>query len=527
MVWKKYNGRIIAACIVILVLCMTGVIAGCETEREEAREEQQSDTAAGQEQQAPASVIEESDAAELEQTDSGAEEDSEIVTSEAAEVATSDAVESKDDFGPVSYDLTNLPAMENERYAEWEGRIYYRQYSDEDMDEGGLWAIFLDVPGTVKEIMCMEPDGSVTQVGVDYGCDEFYIVNGRIYSSNGNVYSCALDGSDVSEYDSYHILDVRGDKIICAMGENAIAWIDARDGQEHILIPKNDSYHGAEYLDATEDEVFLYKLVWNEEAEALYPYTPYDLILYSVDYQGNTKDLATFTMQEYADYCVSEEFLSIVTPSPLFISFFRILGEDLYFSVGTTNGTASVYSAGMIYRVKKDGSGLTRFVDGSPTARFYLYDDGVNSSLYYKGVDEGTGWVLDGMQQIVLQGEAVEGITPRDADETVYERPRTYTSDSGADEILFYPDTSGVCYVLLTQEESEALCIRTYVDGDHVQQIEDIEYLNGKLFFTVTDLVYSTEYSIGWRDGYERGRSACYCKDLESGEIRLLYEYGG
>ncbi len=36
---------------------------------------------------------------------------------------------------------------------------------------------------------------------------------------------------------------------------------------------------------------------------------------------------------------------------------------------------------------------------------------------------------------------------------------------------------------------------------------------------------YSTHYSIGWRDGYERGRSVCYCKGLISGEIGKLYEY--
>ncbi len=85
-------------------------------------------------------------------------------------------------FGPISYDLTNLPPMKNKLYAVWEGRIYYRQYSDEDMEEGGLWGDFSPIAGTEKELMCMERDGSVTQVGVDYGYDGMYIVEGRIYS---------------------------------------------------------------------------------------------------------------------------------------------------------------------------------------------------------------------------------------------------------------------------------------------------------------------------------------------------------
>ena len=96
------------------------------------------------------------------------------------------------------------------------------------------------------------------------------------------------------------------------------------------------------------------------------------MTLYSVDYKGNTKDLATVTMREYAEDCVSADFLLNATESPLFISCFQILGDELYFSVGTTNGTAHVYSGGMIYRVKKDGSGFTRLVDHSPTESFYL-----------------------------------------------------------------------------------------------------------------------------------------------------------
>lgn len=66
-------------------------------------------------------------------------------------------------FGPVSYDLSTLPAMENKLYAEWEGNIYFRQYSDEDIEKGALWANFANIPDTEKEIMCLEPDGTLTQ----------------------------------------------------------------------------------------------------------------------------------------------------------------------------------------------------------------------------------------------------------------------------------------------------------------------------------------------------------------------------
>lgn len=523
MVWKKYNSRIIAVCAVILMLGMTGFFAGCGAEREGTQEEQQGDTAAEQEQQTPAPVVVEPDSTEAGQAGSDA--------ADTSEAGTSGEAEPEYDFGPVSYDLTRLPPMENRMYAAWEGNIYYRQYSDEDLEEGALWGDFAGIPDTVKELMRMEPDGSVTQVGVDYGYAGLFIVNGRIYSQKYKktredgqylsvVYSCALDGSGLREYSAREVLAVRGDKIICwtggygegyGNGGYGMAWIDGQSGEEHILIPRNHENQSVEYLDATEETVYLSKRVENGSEMC----APYDLILCSVDYQGNTKELATVTQQEYVD-CLTDDLMQY----PLYISCFQIREDELYFSVGSANGNAYMYSGGMIYRVKKDGSGLTRLVDKSIIASFYLYDDGEDKAVFCYLAD----WE-DGMQQVVVQGQAARDIVVRDADQTYYDRPHGYETEGGADAVLFYPDTSGVCYVLLTPEESEKLGIRMYVDGHNVQQIRDIEYLGGKLFFTVTDQTYSKEYSIGWRDGYERGRSVCYCKDMENGEIRALYEY--
>lgn len=430
-------------------------------------------------------------------------------------------------FGPVSYDLANLAPMENKLYAKWEGRIYYRQYSDEDMEEGGLWGHFSPIAGTEKELMCMERDGSVTQVGVDYGCDGMYIVEGRIYSQKWKiegtsevsvVYSCALDGSDVIEYASEkRILDVAENRIICSLGWNGISWIDAKNGREHILVP-DKSRQTASYLDATEEEVFFYRLMENEETES------YDLHLYSVDYQGNEKKLMTATMQEYMDYMGEE--IEYIAPSPLLIPFFQILGDELYFSVGTTNGTAHIYSGGLIYNMRKDGS-RCKVLSTSCYEYFYLYDDRKSRSLYCTPCEEKSDYVPGevNVRQIRLSGKMQEDIIPWEGF-TAYDEPRVlYLYENLRDSIVIYPDTSGTCYVLLTVEESEELAIATNKDSRTVQQVEEIEYLDGKLFFTVTDLTYSTHYSIGWRDGYERGRSVCYCKDLVSGEICLLYEY--
>lgn len=419
-------------------------------------------------------------------------------------------------INPISYDLSNLPPMENKLYAAWDGKIYFRQYSDEDMEEGGLWSEFDTIADTEKELMCMEPDGSIVQVGTDFGYGSMLIVDGRIYSqkftgteenTESIVYSCALDGSDVTEYAfskggvSGEVYAVKDGKVICKTAGSGLAYIDTKTGQEHILVDTN-----AYYLDATEEEVFYYGYQETDEKDEDEP------TLYSVGYEGDISPLKTITCEEYIKYA-GEDLFGMY---PIDIPYFEILGDELFFAAGSYNGNAHMYSGGPIYSMKKDGSDC-RVEAFSYDYCFYLYDDGESRAVYFSDSESNPHQC----SAISLFGDVSQDIViPKNV--VAYDEPLIHNTTGS---ILFYPDTSGICYMLLTEEDCEELSIELYVDGSRVQKISDIEYLNGKLFFTVTDLTYSTEYSIGWRDGYERGRSICYCKDLESGNIRQLYEY--
>ncbi len=414
---------------------------------------------------------------------------------------------------PVSYDLESLPAMENGLYALWDGKVYFRQMTDESLAEGGLWACFEPLEGVEKALMCMEPDGGIVQTGTDSGDGPLFIAEGRLYSQyceNGTyrVYSCGLDGKDVEEYASSRVLSAMDGRIICQTADGGLSLIDtdtdAAAGREHVLV--EDLVY---YLDATEEEVFFYRYQMSGETE--------ELVLCKTDYEGTVTVLKMITRQEYLDctdgYAIYEY--------PMDIPCFQCLGDTLYFSAGSYNGNAHMYSGGPVYSMKKDGSDFrVEAVLGG--AYFYLYDDGENRVLYYEApATVRTSPEDTGIRTVNLRGEKTLDITlaPPYA---AYDKPEVH-GESNA--VLWYPDTSGFCYVLLSEEESAALSIDAYVDGSRMQKVSDIDLADGKLFFTVTDLSYNRENSIGWRDYYDRGRSACYCKDLKSGEIRLLYEY--
>ena len=464
--------------------------------------------------------------------------------------ASGEEIDNLYDFGPVSYDLSALPAMENKLYAEWNGNIYFRRYSDEDIEKGALWASFGYVPNTEKEIMCLESDGTLTQVGTDCGHGTMFIVGGRLYSqryikrknSAGDdsydsvVYSCELGGSDVTEYVSYGVLALRGDWIICETrnaGMEGLAVINVQTGQERVLVDVQEQglvgvekqYSFLDYLGATEEEIFYYihsgvhgDFDWGN------PGADEDLVLYSVDYDGNIRELTAVTCKEYMEYGseIGDEF-GFPMDATLHIHCFKILEDDIYFNVGSDNGSGQMYSGGPIYSMKKDGSERKAQVLSYDDI-FYLYDDGVNRALLCSTIDEKTGRVAENgrMMPISLSGQAPQNIILRPAYGYPYDEPYVHGSTNS---VVIYPDTSGICYVLLTEQDCEGLSVDAYVDGHFSQDIKDIEYLGGKLFFTVTDLTYSPEVSIGWRDGYVRGRTACYCKDIGSGGISLLYEY--
>ncbi|MDE6699952.1 MAG: hypothetical protein K2K10_02910 [Acetatifactor sp.] len=418
------------------------------------------------------------------------------------------------DRSPVSYDLSALPAMESRMYALWDGKVYFRQYTDESFEKGGLWADFKPIAGAEKALMCMEPDGGIVQTGADYGDGSMFIANGRLYSQRCQgetykVYSCGLDGKDVEEYNSSYVLAAREGRIICQTTEGGLSYIDTnideKTGREHVLVEES-----AYYLDATEEEVFFYGYQKNKETESQ------ELVLCAVDYEGTVSVLKMFTRQEYLDCMGQDELYEY----PMDIPYFKCLGDTIYFSAGSYNGNAHMYSGGPIYSMEKDGSNC-RVEAVSYGQFFYLYDDGENRILYYKDPDIRTTSEDTGIRPVNLRGTAQPGIVlPQPY--SAYDEPYVHGESNS---VLWYPDTSGVCYVLLTEEESAALAIDAYVDGSWMQAIEDIEYVDGRIFFTVTDLTYNRDSSIGWRDYYDRGRSACYCKDTESGEIRLLYEY--
>ena len=138
----------------IIILLLAGSLSGCGTNHTDsapagqyaAEQDVTADAAVENPQEAVQNTQENSEESEA-GAEAGTEEELETKTKAEPETSETPTEETDDPyyFDPISYDLSELPAMKNTYYAEWDDNIYFRKYSDEDMEDGALWASFGEI----------------------------------------------------------------------------------------------------------------------------------------------------------------------------------------------------------------------------------------------------------------------------------------------------------------------------------------------------------------------------------------------
>ncbi len=90
------------------------------------------------------------------------------------------------------------------------------------------------------------------------------------------------------------------------------------------------------------------------------------MTLYAVDYAGSISTLRMFPREEYIDIGTYDR----IYQYPLTAQHLKIVEDTLYFTVGSHNGNAYVYSGGPIYSMKRDGSDCRMEQSGSEDQRY-------------------------------------------------------------------------------------------------------------------------------------------------------------
>lgn len=464
---------------------------------------------------------------------------SEILTSEvkpessekASQVSSETGTESGKETDPAVPQKTLLPEMGTDYHAMLDGKIYYREYGKDDFSDSIL--LYFATPFEANSdyvgshrIMCMTEDGR-TEVAFegDRGFGPIYAAGGKLFLQERekpedfvyDLYCINPDGTGKQYLDGYcGMFDCVGDYILCNIKEGEsyysykFAILDAKTLSEVAVVD-------GEYLGADESGVYSYVRSNNEGGLT----KNLNLTFYKTDYTGSTKVVGEVTPEFFSDdvdYQMDYEEYSILE-----IPCFQILNDCIVFNVGYYQGTGHFFSGGIIgYIMKNETSPY--FCTKTPWETFYATETGEGIAVFFNGA-EGT------------EKASIAGIGADAEDYTfeeikvpyVYEEKGKEGSQHDIGDVVIYADDSGKLTTLLKASEYEAFGYsiknNDYENGP-VTKIYNVEYTGDKLFFSIAKMEHMPEYDIGWRMAYRHSQTADFVKNMTTGKIDMLGEYG-
>ena len=148
----------------------------------------------------------------------------------------SEEIEYVDEVIPVQYtdDLSLLADLKyaNYTYAYQDGKVYYRRYHEDSYEEAALYGEYGAIPGTKKEMVCVDADGTVTELFTDYGDGSIDLVDNRFYLTERRkkentqygrtetvrcLYSVDMQGNDRIDYGEGYVCKIDKNRKIIIM----------------------------------------------------------------------------------------------------------------------------------------------------------------------------------------------------------------------------------------------------------------------------------------------------------------------
>lgn len=434
---------------------------------------------------------------------------------------------------PVAYtdDLSLLENMDAEchSYAYLDGKVYYRQYHEDSFKEGGLWADYAPVPGTEKEMVCIDKDGVKTELFKDKGNGEFYLSGGRFYMTEFNdsldpnierhLYSVDREGNDRIDYGQGIIqaFDEKRNVFILEMYESYVAGkeycvLDCSTSTCRSLFSEERDLNGKDgwlsFCDYQDGWIYLEFLQRDRK----------NTELYAVSLEGEWEKLLTLTSNPELLY-------------PEYIVHFEAADDRLFMTYGGFDGSEQVYQGGKIISVKRDGTEYRSVWDQgfAEPYRFYLKKDSGGTLVYFPTTCKVNPDEKDEEIYPVTVWDSEKGMLhpSKIPAPLVYNHKYFYVDDDN--DVWALPDDSGRVVKVAEHLDRyiEPYTDRTEEDGVSYN-FSELYYRDGYLYFIIEYSVWSKEESIGWRDGYRRVRTEAY--RLKTGQEKeekaeLLYYY--
>ena len=434
-------------------------------------------------------------------------------------------------------------------YVKYNGNVYYREYNAHSVDSSGLFANYDYVSGAVKDMVCLAPDGGKQVLFKDKGSGGIYIYNDQFYLEEINSAPNTNDSVNGSVYTStIYTVALNGENRHDLAGGN----IKAIDEKAGLLICAKEN-------DFWSSNIFTINLS-NYSVKTLATdctfTTEHDGVVY---YEENVDDDNSRKGQICLEAVTTDgsQRKKIVTTGtdlypdggggPSKIQCIQFVGEDIYFSYGSYAGSGNFFQGGNICRVKKDGSGFEKLINGSVTEmshsgnitdpNFIILSKNQGAYLYYSDYASDTDSCLDlQTMQSSKTSEAPTNLIRANSclsvtsDYTGFKyashaiSPIRYPFTDG-DNISVYLNDSDHKTILLTTIDYQWQQPNTADDSETLRNIKDMEIVDGYFYFTIEDSVRDPNIDVGWRYGYSRQTTQVFRKPIGAGAVESLYSF--
>ena len=383
----------------------------------------------------------------------------------------------------VSADLANNGGS----FVKYRSDIYYWQYEPDSFEISGLWDGFapnygvqarlmrLNWNGTQEVLFKSDGYGSIF-IFHDHGIEPMLILTRLEPDWLGGTYTQAFGitiyGGEVKFTcpGTPFVVDDERELVIMSSANGLLFTGHLKSLDQNDL---SKQYREPLYYDAKDGVLYCSATDWSADASAMTLFSAIDVAT------GEETILMSDTNGSIGENILGTDYAQ-------FIEFRNVapIGDSVYVNVSAYSGSAYMYAASARLSFHKS--------DGSYT------NMGPVSEIDWFGVFKPFSYRSDSPHYIDLPGYYMfDG-----------------TSDSDASLIL-----------ASNELEDLGLLDGGYFGEDDFVVLQDVEYVDGDIFFTIAMGTRNYDEDIGWRYGYDRSSSTVYRKDLTTGEITEMYSY--
>lgn len=364
-----------------------------------------------------------------------------------------------------------------------DSEVYYWRYSDGSLAGSGMMGWYPPQPGVSSKLICRRADGTETVLFEGEAGGRIALAGERIffevpvgnYGGTG-ICSCDRDGGNRMDHGEGELLAVvnGGTSVLCDAGYgSSIDRITVSDSSRAVLAQ-------GRYLTHRGDLVYFQPPEADGAAAACGQVT-----LSRIRVNGTEReDLYTTAPDLYPSTIQSEAYVANLV----------VTDKKLYFSYGSVGGTGVFYQGGKIVSMGLDGKDPQVVAgEGGLVEAGFTVDD--NGNVHVNQVGEGEVFFDPDRESFAYDG-------------VIYIYDPVTTAPQPLFEAGDYAVAgSGKCGVIGT----------TCLSLDWAERIGDKAYCL---------LSYGTESasgSLGWRICYDRQNTTMLCKDMETGQVTVLY----